>query len=144
MGKVYKGYELMKAIAEGEVRQKTRFLDLTDKREQSNGSRKHYYSYKNGNFIQEGFGGSNILKILNHDFKLLEEEEIDIQEIEELEVYMSTNEYNWQNVDENRMKINEIIREVKKMQKEILEIYVDKATKQVIDEFEKKIKNCKY
>lgn len=128
MGKVYKGYELMKAIAEGEIRQETKFLDLTDKREYD-GRRKHYYSYRNGNFIHEGFVRSNLLQILNHDFELLEDEKINTQEMEELNLYMSTTEYTWQDVDKNRMKINEIIRAVNGIQKELLKIICEQAAK---------------
>lgn len=143
MDKAYKGYELMKAIAEGEIRQETRFLDLTDKREQNNGSRKHYYSYRNGNFIKEGTGGNNLLSILNHDFKLLEDEKINTQEMEELNPYMSTTEYTWQDVDKNRMKINEIIRVVNGIQKELLKIICEQAAKELSEEFEKIKNNCK-
>lgn len=143
MDKAYKGYELMKAIAEGEIRQETRFLDLTDKREQNNGSRKHYYSYRNGNFIKEGTGGNNLLSILNHDFKLLEDEKINTQEMEELNLYMSTIEYTWQDVDKNRMKINEIIRVVNGIQKELLKIICEQAAKELSEEFEKVKNNCK-
>lgn len=123
MGKVYKGYELMQAIAEGEIKSNQR-VNSTDKT---------YIDCKIDFILKD-----NAKNIMNKDFELIE----NIREMNPKEIYFKdgTDIVNKIMYD----KINEIIREVNKMQKEILEIYVDKSTKKLSDEFEKKIKYCKY
>lgn len=80
---ILKGYELMQEIANGKIKYGTKFRDLTDSNYEDNSN---IYRYENKNFIGR-YGGTNILKLLNHDFEILEdEEEIDIQSIEETEI----------------------------------------------------------
>lgn len=95
MSKIYKGYELIKAIANGEIKEGTRFIDKTDTKYYE-GTTVHTFKYQNNNFIQEKIGGINIVSILNHDFELIEEgQDIDIQNMEKFEIdinnYLQTN-----------------------------------------------------
>ncbi len=79
MNKKIKGYELMKLIAEKQIKSGTKFKDLTDNNYADDSN---IYRYENNNFIGR-WGGTNILLLLKHDFEILEdEEEIDIQKLE--------------------------------------------------------------
>lgn len=105
---ILKGYELMQEIANGKIKEGTKFRDLTDSNYADNSN---IYRYENKNFIGR-YGGTNILKLLNHDFEILEdEEEIDIQSIQELDELSDCEERN--------MKINEILKAVKQLDKKI-------------------------
>ena len=42
-------------------------------------------------------------------FELIEDETIDIDNIEELDTYETVETYDWQDVDTNRMTINELV-----------------------------------
>lgn len=77
--KIVKGYELMTMIAEKQIKSGTKFKDLTDDNYADNSN---MYRYENNNFIGR-WGGTNILNLLNHDFEIIEDEEIkiDIQSI---------------------------------------------------------------
>ena len=76
MNKKIKGYELMKLIAENQIKSGTKFKDLTDNNYADD---RNIYRYENNNFIGR-WGGTNILLLLKHDFEILEdEEEIDIE-----------------------------------------------------------------
>ena len=55
-------------------------------------------------------------------FELIEDETIDIDNIEELDTYETVETYDWQDVDTNRMTINELIQAVKQLNKEIKSI----------------------
>ena len=56
-------------------------------------------------------------------FRILEEDEtIDIDNIEELNTYETVETYDWQDVDTNRMTINELVQAVKQLNKEIKSI----------------------
>lgn len=116
MGKVYEVYELLEAIANGEITEKSNFIVRGGTYD---GHKAHY---QKGNIIINSFGQNVMMgtKLLSEDctFELLEDEEIDKREIEELNVPISTHDYNWQDVDRNRMKINEMIRVINKMQKD--------------------------
>lgn len=76
---ILKGYELMQEMANGKIKEGTKFRDLSDDNYADNSN---IYRYENNNFIGR-YGGTNILKLLNHDFEILEDEEIkiDIQSI---------------------------------------------------------------
>ena len=76
---ILKGYELMKEIANGKIKERTKFRDLTDNNYEDNSN---IYRYENNNFIGR-YGGTNMLNLLNHDFEIIEDEEIkiDIQSI---------------------------------------------------------------
>ncbi len=115
MNKTYKGYELMKAIANKEIKEGSRFLDRTDTAYYDETS-VHTFIYKNDNFIQEKVGGLNIVSILNHTFELInDEKEIDIQNIEEINLdfhkgYADIRKY-------LKEKGNEIIKALKQIDK---------------------------
>ena len=66
---ILKGYELMQEIANGKIKEGTKFRDLTDSNYADNSN---IYRYENKNFIGR-YGGTNILKLLNHDFEILEQ-----------------------------------------------------------------------
>lgn len=111
--KVYNGYELMKMFAEKQIKNGTKFKDLTNNNYADNSN---IYRYENNNFIGR-YGGLNILMLLNHDFELIEDE-IDIDSIEEYKT-----KYTERCIDkEVREKLNEVIRAVKQNHKEIKEL----------------------
>lgn len=56
------------------------------------------------------------------EFVLIEEDEVNIDNIEELETYETVETYDWQDVDTNRITINELIKWVKQADKEIKSI----------------------
>lgn len=68
---ILKGYELMQEIANGKIKEGTKFRDLTDNNYADDSN---IYRYENNNVIGR-WGGTNILKLLNHDFEILEDEE---------------------------------------------------------------------
>lgn len=79
----YKGYELLKAIADGEIKEETKFKCLNEKPMQYYPD-SNIYRYEHGNFLGR-FGGFNILSIVNKDFEIVrKQEEIDIDSIEKL------------------------------------------------------------
>ena len=110
---ILKGYELMQEIANGKIKEGTKFKDLTDNNYADD---RNIYRYENNNFIGR-YGGTNILKLLNHDFEILEdEEEIDIQGIEEIAETINASS----NIKEARaVRINQLIRAVKQLDKKI-------------------------
>ena len=111
--KTYKGYELLKAIANNEIKEGTKFKNLNQKVKSDNS---HIYTYNHNNFIGR-WGGTNIIAILNDEFELIEEQEdIDIQSIEELYIGDVTTE--------DKLKINELVRAVKQLDKKINQLTV--------------------
>lgn len=127
---ILKGYELMQEIANGKIKEGTKFRDLTDSNYEDNSN---IYRYENKNFIGR-YGGINILLLLKHDFEILEdEEEIDIQSIEETEIknkdgaeYYNggytesgyTKNYSLDDL-QSRKIINQLIKAVKQLDKKI-------------------------
>jgi hypothetical protein len=113
----YKGYELLKAIADGEIKEGTRFKCLNEKPIQYY-SDSNIYRYEHGNFLGR-FGGFNILNILNKDFEIVEkQDEIDIDSIEEYK-----QEHSERCIDVDiRNKLNEILQAVKQINKEVKEL----------------------
>lgn len=127
---ILKGYELMQEIANGKIKEGTKFRDLTDNNYEDDSN---IYRYENKNFIGR-WGGTNILKLLNHDFKIIEnEEEIDIQAINENDYiieYRSKDIFTSETLNDliykivfeimrNRNKQNEILKAVKQLDKKI-------------------------
>ena len=113
---ILKGYELLQEIANGKIKEGTKFRDLTGS---SYEDESNIYRYENENFIGR-WGGTNILKLLNHDFEILEDkEEIDIEEIGELPEDFDASFYDKHSIKANRYKINEILRAVKQLDKKI-------------------------
>lgn len=108
--KTYKGYELLKAIANNEIKEGTKFKNLNQKVKSDNS---HIYAYNHNNFMGR-WGRPNIIAILNDEFEIIEEqEEIDIQEIKELYIGDVTTE--------DKLRINELVRAVKQLDKKIKE-----------------------
>lgn len=115
MGKVYKGYELMKAIINGDLK--------INQRVQSKNGNVYIVTNEEGlladdedNTIIDCF--SSLGELLITEFEVLENEEIDIQEIKELwgNVVGDSNQCRDDFMIKNRNKINEIIKVVNKMQ----------------------------
>lgn len=117
MSKVYKGYELIKAIAAGEIKENTRFREMEENR---------YYIVKDRKlWEQEDIGIYNSklenLQITYGVFELIEDEEIDIQSIEELDTH--TFDSNARTITiQNRNKINEILEAVKQLDKRTINL----------------------
>lgn len=84
MGKIYKGWESIKAIADGEIKEGTKFKCLNEKPMQYY-TDSNIYRYEHGSLLGR-FGGFNILSIVNKDFEIVQkQDEIDIDSIKELE-----------------------------------------------------------
>ena len=81
-----------------------------------NNNRKTYES-EYGEFMSFDFTNN----VLNMQVELIENE-IDIDNIEELDTYETVETYGWQDVDTNRMTINELVQAVKQLNKEIKSI----------------------
>lgn len=80
-----------------------------------NNNRKTYES-EYGEFMSFDFTNN----VLNMQVELIENE-IDIDNIEELDTYETVETYDWQDVDTNRMTINELVQAVKQLDKKIRE-----------------------
>ena len=80
-----------------------------------NNNRKTYES-EYGEFMSFDFTNN----VLNMQVELIENE-IDIDNIEELDTYETVETYDWQDVDTNRMTINELVQAVKQLNKKIRE-----------------------
>lgn len=112
MGKVYKGYELYKAIANGEIEENSKFKDNNNQ----------IWRWNGFNFVAKYDYNDYVFSLM--DFELLEDEEIDTQKIEELKTLGCNIETdNGMIVPTENLacdyiisKINEIIRVVNKMQ----------------------------
>lgn len=109
-----KGYELIKEIADGKIKENTQIevhdLTVLDKVIA-------IIEYKNGrlNWVEGTFDTSYLVS-LNCYFKVIEEQEdIDIQSLEEL------NDYEMPYCEEMRDKVNEILQAVKQLDKKIKE-----------------------
>ena len=123
---ILKGYELMLEIASGKIKEGTKFKDLTVNNYADD---RNIYRYENNNFIGR-WGGTNILKLLNHDFEILEdEEEIDIQGIEEKDISYVICDSDFEEgcitkllnrfFKENQKYIDEILKAVKQLDKKM-------------------------
>ena len=112
----YKGYELMKAIAEGKIKSGSRFRDLY----QSSKDDFNLYKYENEN-LKGRFGGTNLIALLNDKFELIEDE-IDIDSIEEIKLRPSDREhlsFGGLIIEE---KINKLVQAVKQIDKRVKKI----------------------
>lgn len=110
MSKVYKGYELIKAIADGEIKEKEIKLRF--------GAGYYTFYVDEDKIINNANGtGLYICKCLNEEFEILNcEDEVDIESIEELNVGDTLNN------KITRNKINELVQAVKQLKKEIKEL----------------------
>lgn len=115
----YKGYELLKAIADGEIKinQKIRiiFKDNSGENFIFDGTDIIDSTYKN---IFSVYGTKAVLKA---DFELIEDE-IDIDSIEELGIYEKDKKFYSPIIIDNRIKINELVQAVKQINKEVKEV----------------------
>lgn len=116
--KIYKGYQLMKAIADGEIEEGSRFKVKA----LWNGSyvydnRIAIVKYKNIVYEEE----EEIITswtIINSEFELIEDETIDIESINEL-LKIEPYEADKTDIVINRNKINEILKWAKQQEKRI-------------------------
>lgn len=127
MGKIYKGYELLKAIALNELKTKTKFYDIKTGREYiltENGKvyeNRQYYEDEAESQLQEEY---TIRELAQAEFKLVEERIKTTDNIEKLYVLgtqVGTNWLHWsgRNLDiVLANKINELIQEVNKLNTE--------------------------
>lgn len=111
--KVYKGYELLKAIADGEIKEDTKFREMEENR---------YYIVKDRKLWEQedtGIYNSKLesLQITYGVFELIEDETIDIETIDELtdESKGTAGEFN-----AIKNKINELVQAVKQLNREQL------------------------
>ena len=115
MSKTYKGWELMKAIANGDIKNGSKFRDL----HQSSKDNFNLYKYENEN-LKGRFGGTNLITLLNDKFELIEDE-IDIDSIEEYK-----QEHTERCIDiDIRNKMNEILQAVKQIDKRVKKLERD-------------------
>ena len=127
MSKIYKGYELIKGIADGEIHYGTKFK-VKDWKEivvydQSNLIFREIFDTKEegSNYGKTIFDLWNLDYILNAEIELIEENTIDIDNIEEL---LKIEEYEVDKTDTviNRNKINELVQAVKQIDKRVKKI----------------------
>lgn len=127
MSKVYKGYELLKAIADGEIKNNTK---IEIKGRFSGDLIGSYFIYNEGAlcfpiYEPDGVKYSDEMKmsdLINWEFKLIEDEiEIDIDSIEELENEVMQDDWRYY-VPMFFNKINELVPAVKQLNKEIKSI----------------------
>lgn len=122
MSKIYKGWELIKAIADGEIKEESRFIDTYSK-----------YIYKRNSFgdleLKREDGEEltspdySYFAVKDNDFELIEDE-IDIDSIEELNDtcydvnIMSDDDLEFYH-NKTRTTINEILQAVKQIDKRV-------------------------
>lgn len=102
---IYKGYELIKAIADGEIKEDTKFREMEENR---------YYIVKDRKLWEQedtGIYNSKLesLQITYGVFELIEDE-LDIENM---------TENKWMSSSERNFKINQLVQAVKQLKKEI-------------------------
>ena len=122
MGKIYKGWELIKAIADGEIKEESRFRDTYSE-----------YIYKRNSFgeleLKREDGEEltspdySYFALKDNDFELIEDE-IDIDSIEKLDdtcyiMYGMQDEEIENYHNKTRTTINEILQAVKQIDKRV-------------------------
>lgn len=119
----YKGYELLKAIADGEIKEGSRFIFKTNQDIENvywNGENFKYVDSK-GNVMLDYAD----IELINGTFELIEDE---IDSIEE--IYEAENDYVSDDIleffNEDRSAINTLIQAVKQLNKEIKELKEEK------------------
>ena len=108
MSKIYKGWELIKAIADGEIKEESRFIDTYSE-----------YIYKRNSFgdleLKREDGEEltspdySYFAVKDNDFELIEDE-IDIDSIKEMELDV---------IDDVTYYINDLIKAVKQIDKRV-------------------------
>lgn len=114
MSRVYKGYELIKAIADGEVKENTKFREMEENR---------YYIVKDRKLWEQedtGIYNSKLenLQIIYGVFELIEDK-IDIDNIEEIDPKLNRSTISI--LKEEIETINKLVQAVKQLNKEIRE-----------------------
>ena len=118
--KTYKGYQLIKAIADGEIKEGSRFIDTySEYIYRKDGMDEELTLYKKdeitgGCFIPDySYFADN-----DNEFELIEEDTIDIESIEEIKCKENWTEEGYKLID----TINELVQAVKQLNKEIKSI----------------------
>lgn len=110
MQKEYKGYELVKAISEGKIKEDTKFIVK---------SQVMYWDGNNIVYMSNLIMTLSLLQLANMEFVLVDEE-IDIQEIEEYEFPSYADKLTpiesklLELINENRKAIKQVDKEIKK------------------------------
>ena len=128
----YKWYELLKAIADEEIKDGTKFKCLNEKPMEYYPD-SNIYRYEHSNFLGR-FGGFNILSIVNKDFEIVQkQDEIDIDSIEEFEIVGCNIKFNdtllpTESIINDMIldKMNKLVQAVKQLNKEVKELEEDK------------------
>lgn len=116
-----KGYELLKAISDGEIKNGTKIEIKGGFRGDLEGS---YFIYDEGSFVfpiykpdgTEYYDNVELHDLINYSFEVIEEK----KEIEELHEYKNIG-YSECDIKTNREKLNEVIRAVNKINKQLEE-----------------------
>lgn len=120
-GRKMKGYELLKAISDGEIKNGTKIEIKGRFRGDLEGS---YFIYDEGSFVfpiykpdgTEYYDNVELHDLINYSFEVIEEK----KEIEELHEYKNIG-YSECDIKTNREKLNEVIRAVNKINKQLEE-----------------------
>ena len=117
MGKAYKGYELYRMIANGEIKRNSQFKDNNNQ----------IWNWNGFDFISEYDYNDYVFSLM--DFEILEDEETDIEEIEEI-TETSTIDYSqntkemitaYQLIHKCEDKINKLTQAVKQLDNKMKE-----------------------
>lgn len=118
MSKIYKGWELMKAIADGKIKNGTKIIskDCSNNRIICFNFNELYWK-DNGESVFNSIGLSDFL---NDNFELIEYEvDINIDSIEELGISEKDNKVYSPIIIDNRIKINKLIQAVKQIDRRV-------------------------
>lgn len=124
----YKGYEILKLIAEGKIETNTKFkVRIDDYKREILIFDGNDLDYENDNVVDNFFTDYCLTDILNFAFKIVEE--INIQDIEEYEDYCINNSTADENVKDLARKYNQLLRAIKKLDKKISnkEVQIEKS-----------------
>ena len=120
---VYKGYELLKAIADGEIKEGTKIFVTTSLDGRYTITSRAYIGH-NDIYWKDTNKQLPAYVFITGKFKLIEDE-IDIDSIEELDEYENEDLYDWKDVRDIAFKMNELVQAVKQLNKEVKELKED-------------------
>ena len=117
---VYKGYELIKAIADGEIKDGTKIIPRYPNNDCTVKYFEYYYGFLDA-YYEDGRGSNKDVNVCifldnNRTFEVIEDE-IDIDSIKEMELDV---------IDDVTYYINDLIKAVKQLNKEVKELKEDK------------------
>ena len=120
MKKKYKGYELIKAISDGEIKDGTKIIPHYPNNDCTVKYFEYYYGFLDA-YYEDGRGSSKDVNVCifldnNRTFEVIEDE-IDIDSIKEMELDV---------IDDVTYYINDLIKAVKQLNKEVKELKEDK------------------